>query len=61
MTKTEQQYIEDWKKLGYTDEQSEELARLSKLGSGSGVDAHVADRILNDTLKRYDKEKCITK
>lgn len=52
-----QGYIEEWKKLGYTDEQSEELARLLKLGECGEIEAHVADRALYKTLKEYELEK----
>lgn len=53
-----QEYIEEWKKLGYTDKQSEELARLSKLGSAGEIEAYVTDRMLYKTLKEYERE-CI--
>lgn len=50
----------DWKKLGYTDEQSEELEKLSKIGNDMGdIDAHVADKILCETMKKYEKENKI--
>lgn len=48
---------EEWKNLGYTDEQCEELARLSTMGSVGGIDAHVADKILRETMKKYELEK----
>lgn len=47
----------DWKKLGYTDEESEELVRLSMLGGAGDIDAHVADKILRETMKKYELEK----
>lgn len=47
----------DWKKLGYTDEESEELERLSMLGGAGDIDAHVADKILRETMKKYELEK----
>ena len=48
---------DDWKELDYTDEQAEELERLSMLGSTGKVDAHVADKILRETMKKYELEK----
>ena len=48
---------DDWKELDYTDEQAEELERLSMLGSTGNVDAHVADKILRETMKKYELEK----
>ena len=48
---------DSWKKLGYTDSQSEELERLSEIGNDMGdIDAHVADKILRETMKKYEKE-----
>lgn len=50
-------YKEKWKELGYTDEQSEELERLSKIGNDMGdIDAHVADKILRKTMQKYERE-----
>lgn len=49
-----EEYINEWNKLGYTKEQSEELARLSVLGSTGDIDAHVADKVMYKTLKEYD-------
>lgn len=51
------EYIEEWNKLGYTKEQSEELAKLSILGSAGDIEAHIADRTLYKTLKEYDLKK----
>lgn len=59
--KTTQEYVNEWIKLGYTKEQSEELARLSTLGSVGDIEAHVADRSLYETLKRYETEKGLQK
>lgn len=53
----DEKLIEEWKKLGYTDKQSEELARLSKLGDAGEIEAHVANRALYKTLKKYELEK----
>ena len=47
----------NWKKLDYTDEQAEELERLSMLCSTGNVDAHVADKILRETMRKYELEK----
>ena len=50
--------VEDWKKLGYSDKQSEELERLSYIGDDMGnIDAHVVDKILQKTIKKYEVEK----
>ena len=50
--------IKDWKKLGYSYEQSEELERLSRIGDDMGdIDAHVADKILQETMRKYELEK----
>lgn len=49
--------IEDWKKLGYTEKQSEELERLSQIEDNMGdVDAHVMDKVLYKTMKKYESE-----
>ena len=47
----------DWKKLSYTGEESEELERLSMLGGAGDIDAHVADKILRETIKKYELKK----
>lgn len=50
--------IEDWKKIGYSDEQAKELERLSHISDDMGdIDAHVADKILQETMKKYEVEK----
>lgn len=51
-----EEYTKEWNKLGYTKEQSEELAKLSVLGSASDIEAHIADKILYETLKN-EKQK----
>lgn len=51
-----EEYTKEWNKLGYTDEQSKELARLSVLGSAGDIEAHIADKILYETLKN-EKQK----
>ena len=60
LSKEGRKYImhkEKWKKLSYTDEESEELERLSMLGGVGDIDAHVADKILRETMKKYESEK----
>ena len=48
---------DNWKKLGYTDSQSEELERLSEFGNDMGnIDVHVADKVINETMRKYVKE-----
>ena len=50
--------IKDWKKLGYSYEQSEELERLSHIGYDMGdIDVHVVDKILQETMRKYELEK----
>ena len=50
--------IKDWKKLGYSYEQSEELERLSHIGDDmSDIDVHVADKMLQETMRKYKSEK----
>lgn len=50
--------IEDWNKLGYSDEQAKELERLSQISDDIGdIDAHVTDKILRETIKKYEAEK----
>lgn len=50
--------VEDWKRIGYSDEQAKELERLSRIGNDMGdIDAHVADKILQETMKKYEVEK----
>ena len=50
--------VEDWKKIGYSYEQSEELERLSRIGDDMGdIDAHVADKMLQETMRKYKSEK----
>lgn len=51
------EYIKEWNKLGYTEDQSEELAKLSVLGSAGDIEAHIADRTLYKTLREYDLKK----
>lgn len=52
-----EEYVKEWNKLGYTREQSEELVRLSVLGSDGDIEAHIADKILYKTLKEFDTKK----
>lgn len=50
--------IKDWKKLGYSYEQSEELERLSHIGNDMGdIDVHVVDKMLQETMRKYELEK----
>ena len=50
--------VEDWKKLGYSYEQSEELERLSRIGDDMGdIDVHIADKMLQETMRKYELEK----
>lgn len=52
--------FEDWKRIGYSDEQAKELERLSRIGNDMGdIDTHVADKILQETMKREELEKYI--
>ena len=52
-----QEYVKEWMKIGYTDEQSKELARLSVLGGVGDIEAHVADKIMYETLKNMKSRK----
>ena len=48
---------DNWKKLGYTDSQSEELERLSEIGNDMvDIDVHVADKVISETMRKYEKE-----
>lgn len=50
--------IKDWKKLGYSYEQSEELERLSRIGDDMGdIDVYIADKMLQETMRKYELEK----
>ena len=50
--------IRDWKKLGYSNEQSEELERLSRIGDDMGdIDVYIADKMLQETMRKYELEK----
>lgn len=51
-----QKCIKEWMKLGYTDEQSKELDRLSQLGGESNniVDVNLASRSLIDAMKQFE-------
>ena len=50
--------IKDWKKRGYSYEQSEELERLSRIGDNMGdIDVHIADKMLQETMRKYELEK----
>lgn len=45
--------VKDWKQLGYSDKQSEELERLSHIGDNMGdIDVHVADKMLQETMRK---------
>lgn len=48
--------IEEWIKLGYTDEQSKELDRLSRLGGENNniVNVNLASQSLIDTMKQFE-------
>jgi len=56
-----EEYIKGWNKLGCTKEQSDELARLSVLGSAGDIEAHIADKVMYKTLKEYDIKNGIVK
>lgn len=47
--------IEEWIKLGYTDEQSKELDRLSRLGGENNniIDVNFASQSLIDAMKQF--------
>ena len=50
--------VKDWKQLGYSDKQSEELERLSHISDDIGdIGVHVADKILREAMKKYELEK----
>ena len=50
--------IEDWKKLGYSDEQAKELERLSHIGDDIGdIDTHVVSQTLSEVMKKYQLDK----
>ena len=50
--------VEDWKKIGYSYEQSEELERLSRIGDDMGnIDVYIADKMLQETMRKYELEK----
>ena len=45
--------VKDWKQLGYSDKQSEELERLSHISDDIGdIGVHVADKILREAMKK---------
>lgn len=52
-----QEYLKEWIKLGYTEEQSKELVRLSVLGCTGDIEAHVVDKILYETVKNMKSRK----
>ena len=50
--------VEDWEKIGYSYEQSEELERLSRIGDDMGdIDVYIADKMLQETMRKYELEK----
>ena len=50
--------VKDWKQLGYSDKQSEELERLSHIGDDMGdIDVYIADKMLQETMRKYELEK----
>ena len=50
-------YKEKWKELGYTDEQAEELERLSKIGGDiDKVKSPNVEKMLHETMMKYEKE-----
>lgn len=49
--------VKDWKQLGYSDKQSEELERLSQIGGDMGdIDIDTASQNLVDSMKQYEAE-----
>ena len=49
--------VKDWKQLGYSDKQSEELERLSQIGGDMGdVDVNSAYEILRETFEKIIHE-----
>lgn len=51
-----QECIKEWMKVGYTDEQSKELDRLSRLGEESNniVDVNLSSQSLIDAMKQFE-------
>ena len=51
-----QECIKEWTELGYTNEQSKELDRLSRLGAESNniIDANSASESLINTMKQFE-------
>lgn len=49
--------VKDWKQLGYSDKQSEELERLSHISGDMGdIDIDTASQNLVDSMKQYEAE-----
>ena len=49
--------VENWKKFCYSDEQSEELERLSQIcGDMGDIDIDTVSQILVDSMKQYEVE-----
>ena len=51
--------IKEWMELGYTDEQSNELARLSQLGGESNniIDVDSASKSLINAMKQFELDQ----
>lgn len=50
---------DNWKKMGYTEEQCQELEKLSAIGDNgmSDIDVYDAEKILSNTMKKYQLDK----
>ena len=50
--------IDEFRKMGYTEEQSQVLEKLSAIGdSMHDIDVHDAEKMLSDAMKKYHLDK----
>ena len=51
--------VDEFKKMGYTEEQCQELEKLSVIGNDdiADIDIHDAEKMLSDTMEKYHFDK----
>lgn len=51
--------VDEFRKMGYTEEQCQELEKLSMIGDGgvADIDVHDAEKMLSDAMEKYQLDK----
>lgn len=51
--------VDEFRKMGYTEEQCRELEEFSVIGDGgiADIEVHDAEKMLSDTMKKYQLDK----